>query len=146
MGSLRTWSYRCPSVEQVQIELITEGGSVDAHIELWQGPDDSPFKMRVYSEDGKLRPFRASVETPFSPNTVAIRNIGQLEFPFVADVAAANVFKPSLGWRSNFATIHGGALRTYQCDPVFDTAQVLLKTDGRPLNARIELLQGPDIE
>merc|ERR1711988_1646150 len=91
-GSLRTWSYRSPSVEQVQVFLSTEGRPVDADIELWHGPDNTPCKMRVYGENGQVRPFNAVIETPRGPNTVAIRNIGQIEFPFAANVVADDVF------------------------------------------------------
>ena len=143
-GSLRTWSYRSPSVEQVQVMLSTEGRPLDADIELWHGPDNTPVKMRVYVEDGQLRPFSAVIETPRGPNTVAIRNIGQLEFPFAADVYANDVENPSVECTAASATIQGGALRTYPFDTLVDSVQVLLKTDGRPLNARIELLQGPN--
>jgi hypothetical protein len=143
-GSLRTWSYRSPSVEQVQIVLSTEGRPLDADIELWHGPDNTPCKMRVYVENGQLRPFSAVIETPRGPNTVAIRNIGQIEFPIAANVVADLVDSPSPDCASSSMTIQGGALRTYPFDPSVDSVQVLLKTDGRPLNARIELLQGPN--
>jgi len=143
-GSLRTWSYRSPSVEQVQVVLSTEGRPLDADIELWHGPDNTPCKMRVYVENGQLRPFSAVVETPRGPNTVAIRNIGQIEFPIAANVVADNVDAPSADALSSSMTIQGGALRTYPFDPSVDSVQCLLRTDGRPLNARIELLQGPN--
>jgi len=143
-GSLRTWSYRSPGVEQVQVVLSTEGRPLDADIELWHGPDNTPCKMRVYVENGKIRPFSAVVETPRGPNTVAIRNIGQIEFPIACDVLAESIDQPSPDCLASSATIQGGALRTYPFDPRVDSVEVLLKTDGRPLNARIELLQGPN--
>merc|ERR1712023_278831 len=143
-GSLRTWSYRSPLVEQVQVVLSTEGRPLDADIELWHGPDNTPCKMRVYVENGQLRPFSAGIETPRGPNTVAIRNIGQIEFPIAANVVADAVDQPSADCAAASMTIQGGALRTYPFDPTVDSVQVLLRTDGRPLNARIELLQGPN--
>ena len=143
-GSLRTWSYRSPLVEAVQVVLSTEGRPLDADIELWHGPDNTPCKMRVYVENGQLRPFSAVIDTPRGPNTVAIRNIGQLEFPFAANVYANDVEEPSPDCAAASATIQGGALRTYPFDTLVDSVEVLLKTDGRPLNARIELLQGPN--
>merc|ERR1719484_5694 len=66
-GSLRTWSYRSPNVEQVQVILSTEGRPLDADIELWHGPDNTSVKMRVYVENGQMRPFSAVIETPRGP-------------------------------------------------------------------------------
>merc|ERR1712185_846088 len=106
--------------------------------------DNTPCKMRVYVENGQLRPFNTVIETPRGPNTVAIRNIGMMEFPFVADVYADDVDDPSPDALASSMTIQGGALRTYPFDPFVDSVEVLLRTDGRPLNARIELLQGPN--
>jgi hypothetical protein len=143
-GTLRTWSYRSPAVEHVQVVLSTEGRPLDADIELWHGPDNTPVKMRTYVENGSLRPFSAVIETPRAPNTIAIRNIGQVEFPLAANIFADNVQGPSDECLDSSATIQGGALRTFPFDPTVESVQVLLRTDGRPLNARIELLQGPN--
>jgi hypothetical protein len=142
--SLRTWSYANPAVEQVQVDLTTEGRPLDADIELWHGPDNTPCKMRVYGEDGLVRPFTTVVETPRGPNTVAIRNIGQIEFPLTALVSETNIVAPTDECITESKTIQGGALRTYAFDPTVDSVQVFIKTDGRPLNARLELLQGPN--
>jgi hypothetical protein len=128
----------------VQVVLGTEGRPLDADIELWHGPDNTPVKMRVYCENGELRPFNAVIETPRGPNTVAIRNIGQIEFPIAANVIAEDVDMASPDAHSMSTTVQGGALRTYPFDPTVDSVEVLIKTDGRPLNARIELLQGPN--
>ena len=143
-GSLRTWSYRSAAVERVQVDLSTEGRPLDAVIELWRGPDNTPCQMRVYTENGSNRPFRAVIESPRGPNTVAIRNVGLAEFPFAADVVAEGIPRPSAECIATPTAIQGGGLRTFVFDPMVDSVEVLLRTDGRPLNARIELLQGPN--
>ena len=144
-GSLKTWSFASAYVERLQVVLTTAGRPLDADIELWQGPDNCPVKMRTYVEDGSIRPFTALIETPRGPSTCAIRNIGEMEFPFAATVTASEIIAmPNDLAYDSLMTIQGGALRTYPFDPTVDSIQVLLKTDGRPLNARIELLQGPN--
>jgi hypothetical protein len=143
-GTLKTWSYASQAVERVQVSLSTEGRPLDADIELWQGPDNTPVKMRVYSEDGDVRPFNAVIETPNAPNTVAIRNIGQIEFPLAAAMTANDVEEPVTNFAATSMTVQGGALRTYPFAPDVQRVELMLKTDGRPLNARIELLQGPN--
>ena len=148
-GSLKTWTFNSAAVEAVHVVMRTEGRPLDADIELWQGPDNTPCKMRVYVEDGADRPFSAMIATPRGPNTIALRNIGHLEFPLEACVAAdtPEIAAPSTNMREftdEPLIIQGGALRTYPFEPSVDSVQVLLNTDGRPLNARIELLQGPN--
>ena len=72
--------------------LSTEGRPLDADVELWHGPDNTPVKMRVYVEDGQLRPFNRSRDP--RPNTVAIRNIGQVG-SLATNVVAEGVDSPS---------------------------------------------------
>jgi hypothetical protein len=150
-GSLRTWSFTTPAIERVQVLLKSEGRPINANVELWQGPDNSPQKMMVYIEDGSVRPFCAVIETPRGQNAIAIRNTGQMEFPLIAGVVAdvgngsdgLGAVTKSLADKTK-KTIQGGAVHTYPFGSKVASVQILLKTDGRPLNARIELLQGPN--
>lgn len=147
-SSLKTYSFQNPNVERVQVVVKSDGqNNMNASIDLWQGPNNSPVKISSYSDDGHHRPFNVVVETPRSPATIAIRNTAQLEFPLEAYVVADApengypVSKPEL--REEPVQIQGGAVQTFEFDPYVDSVQVYVETDGRPLNCRIEMMQGP---
>jgi hypothetical protein len=74
-----------------QVYLTTEGRPLDASVELYEGPNNTPTRLRVYSEDGRLRPFRTTVASAPGPhhhrgNGVSVRNDGPLAFPVMASV------------------------------------------------------------
>eukprot|EP00979_Chaetoceros_neogracilis_P015245 scaffold5530_cov283-Chaetoceros_neogracile.AAC.37 len=125
-GSLRTCSFD-ESVDRVTVYLKTEGRPLNANVELWQGPDNSPQKMSVYLEDGSLRPFRATVESPGSSNAIAIRNTGQMEFPLTAgleiDMSGEESPATLLLADSEFRTVQGGAVYTTPFPPSVQSVQ-----------------------
>ena len=144
-GSIKTWSFTSSMIERVQVTLKTDGRPMNADVDLWQGPDNTAQKMAIYVEDGNMRPFNAVIETPRGQNCVAIRNTGGLEFPFRAGVETdRSVEVDRRVDQNNEKTIQGGAIKTYSFAPSVGSVAVLLKSDGRPLNARVELLQGPN--
>lgn len=158
-NSLRTWSFKVPYIDRVQILMKTEGRPLTADIDLWSGPDNTPQRMRVYIEDGNARPFSAIVETPGAHNAIAIRNTATLEYPLRACVEAELGGKDRYGVAPStdlsdlvqnlayFGTpriVQGGAVYTKPFSPSVASVQILLNTAGRPLLARIEILQGPN--
>ena len=136
------WRYRSERVEHVQVGLTTNGRPLDADLEVWLGPDNTPLKMRVYSDDGRHRPFSVRLATPGHPNTVVIRNIGPADFPLSANVVPSNAATASD--HVQMQKIQGGCIWTCEIGPSIDCIYTIVRTDGNPLNARLELLQGPN--
>jgi hypothetical protein len=150
-GTLRTWSLT-DDVDRVEVNMRTSGRPLNAIVELYEGPDNYPQKMGVYVENGNIRAFRAIMETPggSGQNAVAIRNTAQMEFPLYASVDSeldedlVN-FASTKTEKSVPVIVQGNrAVETWSMGPNDASALVVLKTDGRPLNARIELLQAPN--
>jgi len=151
-GSRGTWSSSSYSSEQAEVFMETEGRPLDAEFEMWQGPNNTPQRVRVYSEDGRRHPFRALVEAPRGGHSMSVRNTGPLEFPLAAGVEGgrfqsqsynrmASAFSNSM---TGGQTVQGGSLKTFPFyDYNIEGVKVSLWTEGLPLMAVIELWQGP---
>eukprot|EP00543_Licmophora_paradoxa_P006008 CAMPEP_0202458610 /NCGR_PEP_ID=MMETSP1360-20130828/26483_1 /ASSEMBLY_ACC=CAM_ASM_000848 /TAXON_ID=515479 /ORGANISM="Licmophora paradoxa, Strain CCMP2313" /LENGTH=288 /DNA_ID=CAMNT_0049079231 /DNA_START=50 /DNA_END=916 /DNA_ORIENTATION=- len=147
-GALKTWSFDDSACQRVQVIMKTDGRPLESTVELWEGPDNTPQKMGIYIEEGCSRPFSAVIATPRNgQNTIAVYNTGHLEFPLAACVEAEGflgALPGELFKNSKAKKVQGGAVNTVPFGPSVDAVQILLMTDGRPLNARIELYQGPN--
>ena len=144
-GSRRSWSswdHPYGRHERMHVNLQTEGRPLEANVEMWQGPNNVPASMRVYSEDGRLRPFNAYFETRGSSATMDIRNAGPLEYPLSAGVQGTNQGRPMNSVK--YTTVQGGSLRTFAFGPSVESVQVDLHSDGMPMTAIVELWQGPN--
>jgi hypothetical protein len=113
-GSRGTWiSHDTLEHDEVTIKLTTpDGRPLKADVEVYNGPSNTPQKMRIYSEDGRRRPFTTMIATPSgatkthallreweSPmasirgpsggttsHSISVKNTGPIEFPIVAGV------------------------------------------------------------
>jgi len=132
----------------VQVALTSEGRPVNSDIQLWLGPDWTPFSMKAYSEDGKVRPVQTLIGTRNKQAMVEVRNVGEYEFPFKAASNYAKGAMVALPTEMPAANpgerVDGGALRSYPIDSSAEQVEVVLKTEGKQLNARIELLNAPN--
>jgi hypothetical protein len=144
-----TSTYDCPtgSVKRMQVALKTDGRPLNANVELWQGPNSTPQKVAVYNEDGCVRPFSAVMAIPRGKNSIAVRNTGQFSLSACIAADTDNEYEDVINHLSDKTSpepVQGGSQRTYSFAPSVASVQILLKTDGSPLNARIEVLQGPN--
>ena len=215
----KTWSFNNLAKDRVQVALTSEGRPVNADIQLWLGPDWTPFSLKAYSEDGKLRPIQTLVGTRNKAAMIEVRNVGEYEFPFNAasnyakgamallpqarpnpayllpsqsrrllSQAPEPLFPPTRHASRPFGSctsppqplfqftpptplarsvhaphlpsptrlpqeipatstpvrVDGGALRSFPLDPECEQLEVVLNTDGKQLNARVELLNAPN--
>ena len=86
----------------------------------------------------------AVIETPKSPKTVAVYNVGSMEFPFDATVANTGLARAYESVAdAEFEHVQGGdTVRSYTFGAEVDAVAVYLKTAERNMKAKIELTQG----
>lgn len=163
-GSLRTYDnggYYDKDTD-MEVTLQTEGRPLDALYEVWDGPNRTPTSIRAYSEDGALRPFHATVGN--SP-TMSVRNTAPMEFPLSASMTetrrertgarsggravrssgGGSVSRGFSALRGEGEVIQGGSLKYYYFqDPSVESVHITLYSEGMPMRAVVELLQGPN--
>lgn len=156
--SLKMWNLANDSIDRVSVMINNDGGvPLSANVEVWQGPDTAPMKLQIASEDGHTYPFSAVLETPNTHNSIAIRNMSPMEFPMgacvVADIedikaggnkqAGQGAVVQTLADLGDPYEVHGdNGVESFQFENTVESIQILLQTDGRPLHARVELIQG----
>jgi len=147
-GDLKTCNCVYDYIERMQVFMKTDGGPLNSYVELqWGGPDTVPFKMNIYVEDGSVRPFSFVVETPGGSNALAIRNTDPSGIPLSASVELnleENDPITNLSDLRDPMIVAGESTETFPLATDVSIVKVLLKTDGPLINARVELLQGPN--
>mmetsp|Transcript_108384 Transcript_108384/g.312255 ORF Transcript_108384/g.312255 Transcript_108384/m.312255 type:complete len:332 (-) Transcript_108384:318-1313(-) len=153
-GSRATWVSPDPyGFDEMNVHLGTAGRPLFANVEHWSGPNNTPSRMLLMSEDGGARPWMTKFRTPTNVHSgvTQVRNMGPMEFPIEASVTATNSPERSgistegmIGAQmTKPRTIDGGALKTFGFDHSVDQVYLEISSDGLPINARIELWQGP---
>lgn len=145
-SSLRTWDFNDLTKDTVQVVMESSGRPIGADIQLWIGPDWTPFKATAYSEDGQLRPIQALVGTRSKAAQIEVKNTYSLEYPFSASCEYAkppqNTVRKVMPTMITPRYVEGGAVYQVPFDAEADQIQVLIETDGRQMNAKVELLNG----
>lgn len=159
----------------------TDGRPLNVEMEMWDGPNNTPSRVKMYSEDGRQRPM--NINTSYNGyggyngnggrgGTMSVRNVGSMEFPMRAGVAAASSGPGGAGGRGDMnmmgeydpygygpmatgmaspydttpipstergLTVQGGSLKTFKLPSHINAAQVTIRSDGLPVNAKVEV-------
>ena len=77
-----------------QTFVETDGRPLDVEMELWEGPNNTPTRVKMYSEDGRQRPMNILTNSDNGygrgGGTMSVRNVGSMEFPIRAGVSGNN--------------------------------------------------------
>jgi len=147
--SRTTYDFRDTNQEDVQLALSSSTGRpVKSQIELWVGPDWTPFSLKAYTEDGEKRPIQCIMGTRGKVAQVEIRNIAPYEFALDSEAMYAppplSNLRKEIPETSQGVYVEGGSVKQIPIEGDIGAVSVLLSTGTRQLNAQIEILTGPN--
>lgn len=145
-----TFSFGGEPMKTVQIAMTSPSERpISTEVNLWLGPDYTPYSLKCHSENGAEYPVQTLIGTKGKHVNVEVKNVGVKNFPIncacsyaIPPLSEANTDIIMNNGGSTY--IDGGAIRMYPFSAEVEQLQVLLKTDGKLLKARIELLNGPN--
>lgn len=145
-GTFRTWTCHSSKMKPLHMSLFTNEGPFDANIELWEDRYDMPYKIRIYSENGKHRPLMTRLLTYEKKNKVTINNIDGHDALFARVFVSKNNSDNISAYNTpeKIVTPMVTLQRQTPCTYTFASSNdvdITLQTDGYPLNGRIEILQ-----
>jgi hypothetical protein len=146
--SRHTIGFNDPSKEVAQIYMTSEGRPIKADCEVWIGPDWTPLKLKIYSEDGKERPVQTLIGTRNQCANIDVNNMHSIAFPlmtggkYATDEQVKTRADILAGGKSQY--VEGGAIYSKPMPADAKKVLVVLHTETRQLNAKIELLCGPN--
>lgn len=149
-----------------------EGNPLHVELEIKQGANTTPQRVVVKSGKGRLRPFQCMIETPGGSSSLFVRNKDpSMCFPFNAKVGSefrqsSGKFPRGIRWNDQDEKDHapkpnagrgymvderdlhviqgGDSCKYYEMPGEVQQVKVVLTSKGRPLNAKVELIQGPN--
>lgn len=142
-----TWSMADSAKDVCQLCIKSTGRPLMNDIDLWVGPDWTPVTINCHSEDGKKYPIQTIVSTRSQTANLEIKNTGSHTYPL--DAAVSYAIDPLASVRDDVAAeegkyMEGGSVHHISFAPDVQQLQVLLQTEGKQLNAKVELLNGPN--
>ena len=145
-----------------EVHLSTEGGRpLDSRVQMWDGPDNTSHDVRAWSEDGAGRPMSIAMERTdrwggaygdgYRNGSVDVANRGPMEYPLQAGVggrprqeaSARGGYGGGARAQQGRERIQGGTVRHFTINPAVSSVRVTIESDGMPIKALVELLQGP---
>jgi hypothetical protein len=91
-----------------------------------------------------MRPIQTLVGTRNKVANIDIMNTGPYEMSIAAAAAYAEPAMAEVSQRPKGEQCQGSAIKSYVIDPETKHLEVCLRTDGKQLNAKIELLNSPN--
>jgi len=143
-----TYNFNDHNKEFAQVAVHSNGRPIQSSLDLWVGPDWTPVSIKANSEDGRMYPIQTLIGTRNQAANIEVKNTGPYTMPIQA--AAAYAVGPlandvdTITMQTQGTYMEGGSVEHMSFPAEVEQLQVLIKTEGKQLHAKIELLNGPN--